>query len=245
MKQLRDFVTLISTQPLILEKPELEFFTEFCLAWAKTSEKKKDRSQLPGVSYYDNDNDYDSFKGDFPDNKDYLDVVVKEEDDQGNDFLASLMTDDNDQDYMDDEEDVERKPKVKKVKREKKEKVKKEKVKKEKKGTKYNSPTQCQECGDILSTTGALVLHIKAKHEGVRYSCHLCEQQYTTMGNLKVHIAAKHEGKKYQCEYCEYRPAKQFLLAKHIQIKHMGFKVKCDQCDFETVSSWQCSVVPE
>ena len=236
VSQLKEFVTLVSTQPDLMDKPELQFFSDFCLAWSRARDSNKAHTYpRPGVSFYNKDcNDFDSFKGDFPDNKEYLDVVVKEEDDQGNDFLASLMNDDHDQDFMYDDEDEERKPKAKKMKKEKKEKVKKERVKKEKKGNKYNSQQQCQECGDILSTTGALVLHIKAKHEGVKYSCHLCEQQYTTMGNLKVHIAAKHEGKKYQCEYCEYRPAKQFLLAKHIQIKHMGYKVKCDQCDFET-----------
>ena len=65
VSQLKEFVSLVSAQPDLMDKPELQFLSDFCLAW-----KARSNSEGPGASYYNKHcNDFDSFKGDFPDNK--------------------------------------------------------------------------------------------------------------------------------------------------------------------------------
>jgi len=134
---------------------------------------------------------------------------------------------DNNQNMFHDEEDegiaavfgsIEKDEKENKVK---KDKVKeKNKVKKERKRP-VAKQAQCPECGDILSSSSALLLHKRAKHQGATYPCTQCDSVYTTMGNLKVHIGSKHEGTKFQCEYCNYQATQKGLLSKHVKSKHL------------------------
>ena len=268
LDQLQEFILLCQTSPEVLQRKELTFFLDFCSSWSQI-QKFREESKVNGDSSQStvninvfpkledkkagsqeegyNDEDYKfGFQVDAA--KNYLDVVVKEEDGDatGHQMNHEIFGNRSDDDYYYGEEDEEeeeerrrRKPKKPKIKKVKKEKIPKEKrvkkVKKEDGGTSSSSKNhQCPECGDILSSTGALVLHIKAKHEGVKYPCPQCDAVYTTMGNLKVHISSKHEGKRFQCEYCEYQPTKKLLLTKHIKAKHLGIKVKCDLCNYET-----------
>ena len=53
---------------------------------------------------------------------------------------------------------------------------------------------KCGECGAGYRWKTDLVMHIRSKHEGVRYSCDQCEHQATHQGNLKKHKEAIHEG---------------------------------------------------
>ena len=272
LDQLKEFILLCQTSPEVLQRDELTFFLDFCSSWSQIQKFRQDMKvngsdsqSLVNINVFpkeedkkmnsteDNSVEVDyrfGFQVDAARN--YLDVVVKEEDDQNQnheifgDFRAGRSDDDDDDDVNYDyvlegkrkeagKIKVKKKVKKLKPKLEKKE-IKSPNVKKEKKIKKEggSASTQCPECGDILSSSGALVLHIKAKHEGVRYPCPQCDAVYTTMGNLKVHIASKHEGRKFQCEYCEYAPTKKLLLTKHIKSKHLGIKVKCDLCNYET-----------
>ena len=58
--------------------------------------------------------------------------------------------------------------------------------------------------------------HIKAKHEGVYYSCDQCSHTVSTRVYLKIHIKAKHEGVYYICDQCSYKSSYTCDLKKHI-----------------------------
>ena len=97
-------------------------------------------------------------------------------------------------------------------------------------------------------TLSDLKLHIKSKHEGVRYPCSHCEYVFTTAGNLKkhikskhgewdihviivtraripkIHIENKHEGVRYLFDQCEYVATDWSNLNKHIKITHEGVR---------------------
>lgn len=268
LDQLKEFILLCQTSPEVLQRDELAFFLDFCSSWSQIQKFRQDTKvnsdsakSLVNVNVFPkqedkkssgqdvNNEEYYKFGFQVDAAKNYLDVIVKEEDGDGpgHQLNHEIFGHRSEDDYYygeDDEEEPEKKRKYKKREKKLKEKkVKKEKVPKEKRvkkvkkedgGTAPSKNHQCQECGDILSSTGALVLHIKAKHEGVKYPCPQCDAVYTTMGNLKVHISSKHEGKRFQCEYCEYQPTKKLLLTKHIRSKHLGIKVKCDLCNYET-----------
>ena len=51
------------------------------------------------------------------------------------------------------------------------------------KGRIYN----CKECGKQMADKSSIYTHIRAAHEGVKYSCRQCLYQATTKGNLDRH----------------------------------------------------------
>ena len=258
LDQLKEFILLCQTHPDVLQREDLAFFLDFCTSWSQIqSFRKLNQTSSDGPSIKvckeedkkpkeddskDTNNEMQMFGFQMDEARNYLDVIVKEEGDNN--------SNNQDQpggvpDFYDSEEETVKKPKPKrkynvKVKKEKEKKevslTKNGKVKRERKYVYVPgaTSTQCPECGDVLSSGGALVLHIRARHQGVKYPCDQCDAVYTTMGNLKVHISSKHDKKRWQCEYCEYQPTKKLLLAKHIQAKHSGIKLKCDQCNYET-----------
>ena len=100
-------------------------------------------------------------------------------------------------------------------------------------------------------TLSDLKLHIKSKHEGVRYPCSHCEYVFTTAGNLKkhikskhgewdihviivtraripkIHIENKHEGVRYLFDQCEYVATDRSNLNKHLKITYKGSMQVC------------------
>ena len=54
------------------------------------------------------------------------------------------------------------------------------------------------------TTASHLKLHIRCKHEGVRYPCDKCEFVTTKARNRMLHIRRKHEGVRYPCDKCKY-----------------------------------------
>ena len=60
------------------------------------------------------------------------------------------------------------------------------------------------QCEYAATTLGHLKIHVKSKHEGVRYPCSQCEHAATTASNLKTHVESKHEEVQYPCPECEF-----------------------------------------
>jgi hypothetical protein len=95
----------------------------------------------------------------------------------------------------------------------------------------------CGECGAGYKNKGTLVVHIKNKHEGIKYSCKQCEYQATNKHNLTMHIDARHEGVRYLCNQCDYQAASQYTLKKHIESLHEKIKYPCNQCEYKATSN--------
>ena len=66
----------------------------------------------------------------------------------------------------------------------------------------------CGECGACYKNKGTLVVHIKSKHECIKYSCKQCEYQATNKHDLRRHVDAIHEGVRYICNQCDYSGSK-------------------------------------
>merc|ERR1712086_33475 len=50
----------------------------------------------------------------------------------------------------------------------------------------------CDECDYRATQSGALKVHVLAKHKGIRFPCQTCEYKGTTKGNTKMHMRNKH-----------------------------------------------------
>ena len=62
--------------------------------------------------------------------------------------------------------------------------------------------------------------HIKGKHLGLKFKCHICRKEFTQNGALKTHIEGIHYGMRYPCKYCEYDTNDQSNLNKHMKKIH-------------------------
>ena len=71
------------------------------------------------------------------------------------------------------------------------------------------------------------MMHIKAKHEGIKYPCNQCDYVATQQSNLKTHKKYKHMGIRYPCEQCDYAATQQGSLKRHMKRKHEG--LICDK----------------
>ena len=96
-----------------------------------------------------------------------------------------------------------------------------------------NSQFTCQDCEKVFNSKGALIYHIKSKHEGIKYTCNQCNFQASAMNGLKMHVQAKHEGVKYTCNHCDKQYAHQSDLTTHIQSKHKDDQYACNLCEYQ------------
>ena len=63
--------------------------------------------------------------------------------------------------------------------------------------------SKCKLCGKTLSSTGALLNHIRSIHEGIKHQCEVCNKTFSTAQNLRNHFHVVHEGiKNYSCQLC-------------------------------------------
>ena len=84
---------------------------------------------------------------------------------------------------------------------------------------KNTSMYQCSQCDSKFKFKGDRKKHLRSKHEGIRYPCHICAYQATIPQDLKKHINI-HEGVNYPCNYCEYKANRKDNLKVHIDKKH-------------------------
>ena len=103
-------------------------------------------------------------------------------------------------------------------------------------GIKIYNPTECPECGEMFTTKGAMTVHFKSIHQGVKYPCDLCDYQATQPSNLKAHIQKRHEGIRYPCDQCDYQAKTKTCLQRHIESQHEGVRYTCNQCDKQFTS---------
>jgi len=97
----------------------------------------------------------------------------------------------------------------------------------------------CSVCNIKKKSRQVLAQHIKAEHEGIRYSCPEEECNYSSKqkGTLKVHIDVVHRGIKHECEKCDFKAGQITNLRLHMMKKHGLQPFTCDQCAFRCYSS--------
>ena len=81
----------------------------------------------------------------------------------------------------------------------------------------------------LTSNQSNLTVHIKSKHEGVKYVCNQCDYQATSLDHLRVHIQSKHEGMKYSCIHCHKQYYDSSSLRRHFKTCMNVAKVTTEQ----------------
>jgi hypothetical protein len=61
---------------------------------------------------------------------------------------------------------------------------------------------QCDLCSRTYLTRKYLLVHKKARHDGVRYKCDLCEREYVTKTGKERHMRSFHEKETHECNSC-------------------------------------------
>ena len=79
---------------------------------------------------------------------------------------------------------------------------------------------ECEQCHKIYSGEGALYLHKKSVHEGVKHASKECNYQSKFKFDLNKLILSKHEGVRYACDQCDYKATQQYHLRSHLKRKH-------------------------
>lgn len=101
--------------------------------------------------------------------------------------------------------------------------------------------TQCQVCGEIVSTK-ELNKHMKAKHtELSEMKCNYCEYRTTSKVSLTQHTLRHKNATTIHCEFngCRYKTYYPGAMEKHKR-KHadLGVKFQCSQCPFQSMNKY-------
>ena len=101
----------------------------------------------------------------------------------------------------------------------------------------YNNPVKrnvkCTHCDKTFSFLSDMKIHVKAVHEGVKYSCDQCEFQCGYKSFLRKHIKRVHELYRDKCSQCDEAFDDSSALKDHIQVIHDGLLFNCDICDHQ------------
>ena len=81
-----------------------------------------------------------------------------------------------------------------------------------------------------------LATHVKAKHEGVLYSCDVCDHKTQYKSNMEQHKEYKHRTKSIHCSNCDYKTSTKRALTRHVQNMHTAKIFECEKCSFRAGS---------
>ena len=88
----------------------------------------------------------------------------------------------------------------------------------------------CPQCNKKFSFQEDMKKHIKAMHEGIKYSCDQCDYQSGYKNLLRHHIKRVHELYRYKCTLCNELFEYSGLLRDHIRVNHEGLPYVCQIC---------------
>ena len=103
-----------------------------------------------------------------------------------------------------------------------------------------NQKFACSQCDKAYGGIGgraSLQRHVKATHEGFRYSCNECDKHYTDQSALRIHNNTVHNP--IECKECPFITATTKRLEEHIQKVHEGVRYPCNKCDVIAASQGQ------
>merc|ERR1712150_148157 len=82
----------------------------------------------------------------------------------------------------------------------------------------YREHSHCNKC-EYQGNKHDLRIHIKSKHENLKYKCNRCEFRYKTKQGLRKHIDSFHLGLRYACSQCDQQFTEDSTLRNHIKLK--------------------------
>ena len=78
--------------------------------------------------------------------------------------------------------------------------------------------------------------HVKAKHEGVLYTCDVCDHKTQYKSNMEQHKEYKHRTKSIHCSNCDYKTSTKRALTRHVQNMHTAKIFECEKCSYRAGS---------
>ncbi|XP_064628208.1 sal-like protein 4 isoform X5 [Lineus longissimus] len=82
------------------------------------------------------------------------------------------------------------------------------------------NPHTCGYCGKVLSTSGALKVHIRLHTGECPFKCSICTKGFPQKGMLEAHVRAHTGQKPFVCDECDARFTQRRSLRRHIFTKH-------------------------
>lgn len=101
---------------------------------------------------------------------------------------------------------------------------------------------KCTRCGLELYTKNELKIHMKQKHYGKFFKCHVCHKAFPRSTERLRHIKAVHmKYRPFSCDLCDYRTNERrnlnrHLLSMHNRVVPAASYVKCEHCRGQFVS---------
>lgn len=103
------------------------------------------------------------------------------------------------------------------------------------------SETQCQMCGEILSSN-ELQKHIKTAHvETIEMACKYCDFKTLSKNSLTQHTLRHKNAMTIHCDFngCRYKTFYEGAMEKHKRKhKDLGVKFQCSQCPFQSMNKY-------
>jgi len=84
----------------------------------------------------------------------------------------------------------------------------------------------CEHCDYKVTTKKSLNIHVKTRHEGLRYPCEQCDLKFTSKSGVSRHIMSVHMKIRFPCEYCDYSATRLEQVKRHVKCAHENYQVK-------------------
>ena len=95
---------------------------------------------------------------------------------------------------------------------------------------------ECDSCERTFSTNYQLRLHVEKVHLKIsKHKCNQCNKEMHSPSQLQIHIKSKHEGMKFECHLCNTLFSQMNYINRHMKIVHQETSkdYKCDICFLE------------
>ena len=83
----------------------------------------------------------------------------------------------------------------------------------------FRDHSHCHQC-EYQGNKHDLRIHIKSKHENLKYKCNRCKFGYKSNQGLRDHIDFFHLGLRYGCSQCDQQFTADANLKHHMKLKH-------------------------
>ena len=74
---------------------------------------------------------------------------------------------------------------------------------------------KCESCQTTFTQRSAMLKHIRAKHEGIKYPCNFCDFKAAEKCQVKRHEESIHEGIRYSCNQCKFQATRAETIKNH------------------------------
>ena len=90
---------------------------------------------------------------------------------------------------------------------------------------------KCPQCDSTFGYQMDMKRHVKAVHEGIKYTCEQCDFKSGYKNMLRLHIKKVHELYRHKCSLCDELFTYSDRLRDHIRVVHEGLHYNCQVCN--------------